>query len=146
VRANLDLNRAVLAGAEYAGERWPACHVAAMPADLPGLRSVELDAALGVATFHPRTFVADRHRTGTTLLTARAGHDLDPRFGPASARAHLESGAWENRDRDLVSLRHDIDNLQDLAALAGLAGTRALGPHLQAALTALGWRRDEEVS
>lgn len=120
--------------------------MAAMPADLPGVRSVELDAALGVATFHHRTFVADRHRTGTTLLTARAGHDLDPRFGPASSRAHLKSGAWENRDRNLASLQHDIDNLQDLAALADLGGTRALGPHMQAALTALDWCRDEEVS
>lgn len=146
VEPGLTLNEAILTGAQQARHLWPTCHLAAMPADIPGLKSSELDAALRPASVRPRTFVADRHRTGTTLLTAQADHALNPQFGPGSYRAHLESGAWENRDRHLASLRHDVDNLGDLAALTDLGGTRALGPHLQAALTAFGWRRHEEVS
>lgn len=126
VQRATDLNAALRAGAELGRARWPECSLAALPADLPGLRSSELDAALAAGRRHERTFVADRHGLGTTLLTARAGVDLDPRYGPSSRRAHLASGARENHDQHLTSLRHDVDDLADLQSLVGP------GPHLQA--------------
>ncbi|MQA09225.1 MAG: 2-phospho-L-lactate guanylyltransferase [Pseudonocardiaceae bacterium] len=97
--------------------------IAALQADLPALRPAELGAALAEAA-GGRAFCPDRQGTGTTLLVAAAGHALDPRFGPGSARAHLESGA-RLLDLDTPSLRCDVDTAEDLSYAAGLG----LGPH-----------------
>ncbi len=105
-----DLNRALeraalrVQHAEYAG-------VAVMLADLPCLRTVDLDAAFNEAI--GRSFVADAAGTGTTLLIAPAGTDLDPRFGAGSAVAHAASGAVPLRG-ELRSLRQDVDTTDDL--------------------------------
>jgi 2-phospho-L-lactate guanylyltransferase len=92
--------------------------VAALSSDLPALRPAELDAALRVAAGSPRSFVADAHGTGTTLLTA-LGAPLDPRFGEDSAAAHRASGA-----RALVGpwpgLVQDVDTGADLDAAVAL--------------------------
>lgn len=102
--------------------------VAAMLADLPCLRTEELDAALGSALESgERCFVADAAGTGTTLLVAPAG-DLDPRFGVDSARRHFESGARALSD-PLPTLRQDVDTAEDLARAVRLGvglGTAAL--------------------
>jgi 2-phospho-L-lactate/phosphoenolpyruvate guanylyltransferase len=135
VRQLPDLNAALRAGAELGRAGFLGCHVAAMTADLPGLRSSELDQALQEAARHERSFVADRHRRGTTLLTARAGAELEPRFGPGSRHAHQLSGAHEISDGELDSLRHDVDDLHDLT---DLVATLTPGPHLRATLDALG--------
>jgi 2-phospho-L-lactate guanylyltransferase len=110
-------------------ERGP---VAALTADLPALRAVELTAALALAATLPgRAFVPDRSGTGTVLLTARAGTALEPRFGPDSAAAHRASGA-----RRLAgawpSLRADVDTAADLRA----AEVLGLGAHTAALLWA----------
>jgi 2-phospho-L-lactate/phosphoenolpyruvate guanylyltransferase len=117
------LNAALRFGAERATGV-----VAALTADLPALRPADLAAALTAARTAAqdagRTFVADRAGTGTTLLTARAGHVLDPRFGADSARAHAASGAVPLAG-DWPTLRHDVDTPADLAQ----AKVLGLGPH-----------------
>lgn len=85
--------------------------VAVLLADLPCLRTADLDAAFGGVT--GRSFVADAEGTGTTLLIAPAGEELDPRFGAGSAAAHRASGA-KQIGSDLTSLRLDVDTTADL--------------------------------
>jgi 2-phospho-L-lactate/phosphoenolpyruvate guanylyltransferase len=88
--------------------------VAVLLADLPCLRTSDLETVLSYAATHDRrTFVADAAGTGTTLLTAPAGTDLDPRFGPGSAAAHAASGA-HSMTGPLASLRLDVDTTDDL--------------------------------
>ena len=72
-----------------------------------------------------------------------AGSDLDPRFGPASSRAHRRSGAHENEAWDLGSLRHDVDDLDDLD---DLFATGAPGPHLRAVLEVLAPATTREIA
>ncbi len=100
--------------------------VAVMLADLPCLRTDELDTALATALrYGGRCFVADAAGTGTTLLVATSG-DLDPRFGADSARRHLESGARALTD-PLPTLRQDVDTAGDLeqAMLLGVGPATA---------------------
>lgn len=107
-----DLNRALAAAARRVAR--PDRGTAAMLADLPCLRTADLETALDQALERDaRTFVADAEGTGTTLLVAPAGSDLDPRFGVGSAAAHAASGAVPVEDA-LVSLRLDVDTSEDL--------------------------------
>lgn len=136
---NAGLNPAVEYGVAAARAHQAGHSVAALSADLPALRTDELDAALAVADRHPRSFVADAASEGTTLLTAGTGVLLRPAFGPHSARAHRASGAYEITAAGLESLRLDVDTEHDLrrahiiglgprsaavaATLAGVQGT-----------------------
>ncbi len=109
------LNSALRYGETLLRAADPTTAVAAMPADLPALRSSELDCAVCDAlAAGGRAFCADQAGTGTTLLLALPGHPLDPRFGPGSAAAHRASGA-----RPLTGcwpgLRCDVDTATDLA-------------------------------
>jgi 2-phospho-L-lactate/phosphoenolpyruvate guanylyltransferase len=112
----------------------PAAVRGALQADLPALRPADLDAALDAlhTLGAARAFVPDRHGTGTTLLLAAPGVDLDPHFGTASAAAHTTSGAipllgpWP-------SLRCDVDTEPDLTEATRLG----LGPQTTAVLAAL---------
>lgn len=122
------LNAALRYGARRAyadgrARRW----VAALAADLPALRPAQLSAALRSAATAGRAYVADAAGTGTTLLAAPPGTDLDPRFGPGSAAAHAASGARALAG-DWPSLRRDVDTVADLAEAAGLG----LGPRTTA--------------
>ena len=129
-----DLNAALRHAAALVHTGNPDVPLAALTADLPALRPGELGEALGRAAYAPRSFVPDAPGTGTVLLTALPGEDLDPRFGPGSAAAHEGSGAvrlsglWP-------SLRRDVDTGADLAA----AGYLGLGRHTLVVL--LGDRR-----
>jgi 2-phospho-L-lactate guanylyltransferase len=105
-----------------------------MCADLPALRSDDLDAALS-AGLSPRWFVGDADGTGTTLLAAAPGADLDPHFGPASARRHEDSGAVPVRAA-VPSLRRDVDTDRDLED----AITLGVGVRTRAALRDLDLR------
>lgn len=121
------LNAAIVEAAVQAARRWPSDAIAVLVGDLPALRPHELAAALAAAALHERSFVADRHGTGTTLLAARPGASLRPAFGPRSAITHgrdavpLEAGP---------GLRHDVDTAEDLKAAAEFG----LGPATSAAL------------
>lgn len=88
--------------------------VAVLQGDLPALQARELAQAVAAARGHSRSFVADRHGTGTVALFA-FGPALEPMFGADSARRHKDSsavalsGPWPG-------LRCDIDTSDDLAA------------------------------
>ena len=105
------LNRALARAAARISR--PELGTAALLADLPCLRTEDLEAALGDGA--DRRFVADAAGTGTTLLIAPPGTELDPRFGPGSAAAHLASGA-RALSGALESLRLDVDTTEDLEA------------------------------
>jgi 2-phospho-L-lactate guanylyltransferase len=103
-----DLNQALRRAAARVAR--PGRGLAVMLGDLPCLRTDDLELALDRGG---RGFVADAAGTGTTLLFAPAGTDLDPRFGAGSAAAHAASGAVPVAG-DLVSLRRDVDTTDDL--------------------------------
>lgn len=89
-------------------------NVAVLQGDLPALRPDELAEAIAAAHPHGRSFIADRHRTGTAALFA-FGVPLNPRFGSDSARHHADSGAVE-LSGGWPGLRCDIDTPEDLSA------------------------------
>lgn len=123
-----DLNATLREAAAEARRRWPDLVPAALCADLPALRPDDLDEALGRATAGRASFVADATGMGTTLYTAPYD-EFAPRFGEASRRSHLDAGAREI-DGDLVTLRRDVDDLDDLGAAAALG----VGAHTAALL------------
>lgn len=84
--------------------------------DLPALRPAEFAEALDQARAHPRSFVADRHGTGTAVLFS-LGVPCLPRFGAGSADRHRRSGAVELSGQ-WPGLRCDIDTPDDLQAAA----------------------------
>jgi len=115
--------------------------VAALPADLPALRTSDLTAALrqaeevAAAARAPgtgRSFVADATGAGTVLLAAPPGALLEPCFGTGSAAAHASGGATELTG-DWPSLRHDVDNAADLAE----AFVLGVGPRTASSAAAL---------
>jgi 2-phospho-L-lactate guanylyltransferase len=126
-----DLNRALHHAALRVRLEDPTSGVAAMCADLPCLLTGDLTDALA-AGLSPRWFVADAAGTGTTLLVAGAGVELDPHFGVGSAGRHEASGAVPVR-ADLPTLRCDVDTDEDLTAAKALG----VGPASRAALAAL---------
>lgn len=124
------LNSAIrIAAAALAGET---PNVAALQGDLPALLPDELSQAISAARSHPRSFVADRHATGTSALFA-FGVPLDPRFGTDSAASHRNSGAIELAGA-WPGLRCDIDTPDDLET-AGLLG---IGRSTRAAIDGVG--------
>lgn len=107
------LNNAVReAGHTVGAAAGGAVNIAVVQGDLPALRADELGRALGAARAHPRSFVADRHGTGTAALFA-FGVPLDPRFGARSAARHRDAGAVE-LSGTWPGLRCDIDTPDDL--------------------------------
>lgn len=89
-------------------------NIVALQGDLPALQPQELSEAIAAARAYRRSFVGDRHGTGTAALFA-FGVPLDPRFGPDSARRHSHSGAIELTGA-WPGLRCDIDTPDDLMA------------------------------
>lgn len=104
-------------------------NIAVVQGDLPALRTAELADAIADASRHARSFIADRHYTGTSALFA-FGAPLAPEFGVGSARRHADSGAVE-LSGEWPGLRCDIDTPEDLAAArrlgVGPATTRIVG-------------------
>ncbi|TQJ02394.1 2-phospho-L-lactate guanylyltransferase [Amycolatopsis cihanbeyliensis] len=107
------LNAALRRGEAVLRADSPCGVVGALQADLPALRPAELAEALTEAS-GGRSFVADRHGTGTTLLLSAPGAPLEPRFGHGSAGAHAASGAVALA-APAPSLRGDVDTADDLA-------------------------------
>ena len=126
-----DLNGSLRLAAAEAVRRWPGTVPVALTADLPCLRSDDLDAVLAHLDGTP-AFVRDAAGTGTSLYSADPER-FRPRFGPGSAAAHRDSGAVEVGDQ-YASLRRDVDTVADLGAamVLGLgprtAGTTGRGP------------------
>lgn len=131
------LNPALERGAELLREHDPGTALGALQADLPALRSAELDAAIETAAavfaagpVH-RAFCADAHGEGTTLLLCAPGTTLDPHFGAGSAHRHERSGAYR-LPGDWPGLRRDVDTGEDLRRAADLG----VGPHTRGVLAA----------
>jgi 2-phospho-L-lactate guanylyltransferase len=110
------VNAAITAGGEVlrAEDGRGGRNIAVLPGDLPYLRSAELDDALAKAAGVESACVGDRAGTGTTMLTARAGHALNSAYGDDSLRRHCEAGAHELRVPVWSGLRRDVDVPQDL--------------------------------
>ena len=123
------LNAALRYGAGLAAAHRPDAGVVALSADLAALRPGELTDALEQAAGHARAFVSDAQGTGTTLLSALTGTDLDPRFGAESARVHRRSGAHP-LEGGWPSLRRDLDTPADLTVAARLGLGRATAGQL----------------
>jgi 2-phospho-L-lactate guanylyltransferase len=104
-------------------------NVVALQGDLPALKAQELSEAIAAARSHRRSFVGDRHGTGTSALFA-FGAALEPRFGVDSAKAHRHSGAVELTGA-WPGLRCDIDTPDDLLVArrlgVGAATAQAIG-------------------
>jgi 2-phospho-L-lactate guanylyltransferase len=104
------LNNAI--GVAEAAAEMP--NIVVLQGDLPAMQPHELTEAITAAQGFPRSFVGDRHGTGTAALFA-FGVPVDPRFGPGSARRHANSGAIELTGA-WPGLRCDIDTPDDLTA------------------------------
>ncbi|MEV6768028.1 2-phospho-L-lactate guanylyltransferase [Nocardia sp. NPDC051030] len=118
------LNAALAAGAEAVRRLHGPVGLLALQADLPALRPQELGELLSAAT-HPRSVVADHEGSGTVALLVRDG-ELNPMFGPDSARRHIGAGAVELLG-EWPGLRQDVDTAADLdrACLLGVGTATA---------------------
>ena len=125
-----DLNGTLRQGAAEAHRRWPTLTPVALCGDLPALRASDLDAALAAA--QGTSYVADAAGSGTTLFTA-AYDAFTPRFGVGSRELHDLLGATPIAG-ELATLRHDVDDLDDLVAATKLG----LGARTAAVVADLG--------
>ncbi|MFF4762121.1 2-phospho-L-lactate guanylyltransferase [Streptomyces sp. NPDC001292] len=114
------LNAALTHGATVVRASRPRIPVAALNADLPALRPMELTRVLEAAGQFPRAFLADSAAIGTTLLAASPGHPLLPAFGAGSRARHRASGAVELSLDAVESVRRDVDTGHDLRAALAL--------------------------
>lgn len=128
-----DLNGCLRLAAAEAGRRWPDLLPVAVCADLPALRPDDLQAALDTLPDRRASFVADASGTGTTMYAAPQTA-FDPRFGPGSRAAHLLASAVAV-EGDLVSLRQDVDELEDLQRVLRLG----VGRHTSGLEMDSGW-------
>ncbi|MGZ8813839.1 MAG: 2-phospho-L-lactate guanylyltransferase [Mycobacterium sp.] len=106
------LNNAIAAAEEAV--RGETSNIVVLQGDLPALQPQELGEAIVASRAYPRSFVGDRHGTGTSALIA-LGVTLDPQFGADSAKRHRHSGAIELTGA-WPGLRCDIDTPDDLLA------------------------------
>ncbi|MEU3740993.1 2-phospho-L-lactate guanylyltransferase [Streptomyces sp. NPDC032198] len=119
------LNAALAHGTGVVRTERPESAVAALNADLPALRPLELARVLDSAAQFPRSFLPDAAGIGTTLLSAAPGVELRPAFGAASRSRHTASGAVELPLDGVDSVRQDVDTGDDLrTALALGVGPR----------------------
>ncbi|MFE0176668.1 2-phospho-L-lactate guanylyltransferase [Streptomyces sp. NPDC059002] len=127
------LNAALRHGTAAVRAERPEAAVAALNADLPALRPLELARVLDGAAQFPRAFLPDAAGIGTTLLSAVAGTELRPVFGGASRARHTASGAVELALDGVDSVRQDVDTGDDLRAALALG----VGPRTAAAAARL---------
>lgn len=107
----------------------------ALQADLPALRTEELSDMLAAAPRGLRSIVIDHEGSGTAALVVRDPvAALDPRFGPGSARSHIEAGAVDLAG-DWPGLRLDVDTPADLDRAVAIGAGNAT----RAVLHDIGW-------
>jgi len=121
------LNNAIVTAEAAVRDETP--NIVVLQGDLPALQPQELAEAIAAARGYRRSFVGDRHGTGTSALIA-FGAALDPQFGPDSAQRHRHSGAIELTGA-WPGLRCDIDTPDDLLVArrlgVGAATAQAIG-------------------
>ncbi|MGU3434223.1 2-phospho-L-lactate guanylyltransferase [Actinomycetes bacterium M1A6_2h] len=129
------LNTALASADRYVRGHNSGVDVIALQADLPSLRTDELDEAFAESEPHGRSVVVDHTGTGTSALIVRGTTEpLGPRFGEDSARRHIESGATPLRG-EWPGLRLDVDTAVDVRAAVELG----IGSHTERLLGELGW-------
>lgn len=141
-RAADGLNAAISLAAYDESRLHGADRIAVLLGDLPALTPTALGRALMLAESHDASFVPDDKGSGTTLLCARGAGLLRPHFGVKSALAHEAVGAVKLSDSGLTSLRHDVDDVDDLL----LALRLGVGPHTRDVLTDIGWAEPQPAS
>lgn len=121
------LNNAIAAAEAMVRDQTP--NIVVLQGDLPSLQPQELAEAIAAGRAYRRSFVGDRHGTGTSALLA-FGVALDPHFGADSAQRHGHSGAIELTGA-WPGLRCDIDTPDDLLVArrlgVGAATAQAIG-------------------
>ncbi len=122
------LNPALLHGIAVATRWRPDLGIAVLTADLPALRSSELDAVLANVTATEVIVVGDADGTGTTLLASFEPALLTPHFGVDSFARHRAGGARSIDTPAVPGLRRDVDHLADLATV----GKLGVGPNTAA--------------
>ena len=128
------LNPALVHGA--AAEIVPAgLGVAAVAADLPAMSSDELADLLQRAAAHSAVVVADASGSGTTVLAATNRAAFRPSFGPDSRALHVSAGAVDLTNVAGVTLRRDVDTIEDLANAIRLG----VGPRTAEIARTLAW-------
>lgn len=123
ISLNADLRQAL--------SRGPTSPTAVVVADLPCLTSRSMTDVLAASPTDGFGFVASADQ-GTTMLVARAPHDLHPRFGHQSSQRHGEQGV-DLSDAAGVAARIDVDTLESLDR----ARRHGLGPATSACLSSL---------
>jgi len=119
-----DLNETLRQGAAELVRRHPDIAPVALCADLPCLRSTDLEATLRGCPADSAAFVPDAAGSGTTLYTAPALEAFHPRFGVGSRAAHAAAGAVELEAPP--SVRRDVDTPDDLETARSLGlGSRS---------------------
>ncbi len=114
------LNEAARAGVAEAVARHPTAGVLVVPADLPSLRAVDVALLLDRAALLPRTVLADREGSGSTVLTGLPGTPPRPRFGPGSLARHLCDGAVPLDPAGLDRASRDVDTDRHLTEVRRL--------------------------
>ena len=132
-----DLNGTLLLAAAEMHRRDPHLGLVALCADLPALRSQELDAALRAADEDRMSFVSDVEGVGTTMVVAPDLASFEPRFGPGSRAHHLAEGAHEIDLADVPTLRRDVDQPGELAEALELG----VGPRTSLVAAVIGLSR-----
>ena len=129
------LNAAIMAGVDWSRSRHADAGVVVVAADLPALRSPDVAAVLRIASAQPRTVLADREGTGTTMLTGLPHTPPRPRFGSDSLARHRAEGAQVIDGRGLDRAARDVDtpdHLEEARRLGlGAATGQVLDPNHQ---------------
>ncbi|WP_280315882.1 2-phospho-L-lactate guanylyltransferase [Nocardia abscessus] len=129
------LNAALAATADALRGAHGPIDLLALQADLPALRPEELSDMLAAAPRGLRSIVVDHEGSGTAALVVRDPvAALDPRFGPRSARSHIDAGAVD-LSGDWPGLRLDVDTADDLDRAVALGAGNAT----RAVLHDIGW-------
>lgn len=102
--------------------------LAVLLADLPAVQTEDLAAALDACARYSAAYVPDREGDGTVLLTVTDPAELQPAFGPGSARRH--DAVATRIDLDRPRLRRDVDIETSLAEAVSLG----VGPRTRAVL------------
>jgi 2-phospho-L-lactate guanylyltransferase len=134
-----DLNGTLVQAAAEMRRRDAGLEIVALCADLPALRSTELEAALRASAPDRMSFVSDVEGVGTTMVVAPDLARFRPHFGAGSRALHLAEGAHEIDVPDLPTLRRDVDDPLNLAQALELG----VGPRTSLVAALLGLSRTD---
>jgi 2-phospho-L-lactate guanylyltransferase len=102
--------------------------------DLPSVKTTEISKALGLATGHRTSFIADQNSIGSTAFFSTIGKVVT-HFGINSAAAHRSAQAIELIDPQFKGIKADCDDWSDLLAIdisdLGHATRSLMEHHLQ---------------